>query len=50
MEYHYYIGALVIGIAIGYVWSHLTWDEVTERKRILEKAQRKYRNAVSKKD
>ena len=45
-----FLGGLAFGILLGYAWESLTYDEEAERKKLVEKAQRKYRNAVSKND
>ena len=44
-----FLGGIVFGILVGYAWESLTYDEEAERKRLVEQAMRRYREATQKK-
>ena len=44
-----FLGGIVFGILLGYAWESFTYDEEEERKKLVEKAMRKYREATQKK-
>ena len=44
-----FLGGLAFGILLGYAWESLTYDEDAERKKLVEKAMRRYREATTKK-
>ena len=45
----YYLFGFAFGILLGCLWEKLTWDEEAERKKLIEKAMRRYREATQKK-
>jgi hypothetical protein len=45
----YYLFGFAFGILLGYLWEKFTWDEEAERKKLIEKAMRRYREATTKK-